>query len=61
MAKKFNESNEIMLDPFSGSGTSVRSAVNNNIKGLGIELSEEYFKLSEGIIKKENKKVKLLM
>ena len=61
VAKKFNESNEIMLDPFSGSGTSVRSAVNNNIKGLGIELSEEYFKLSEGIIKKENKKVKLLM
>lgn len=61
VAKKFNESNEIMLDPFSGSGTSVRSAVNNNIKGLGIELSEEYFKLSEGIIKKENKKVKLLI
>jgi len=61
VAKKFNESNDIMLDPFSGSGTSVRSAVNNNIKGLGIELSEEYFKLSEKIIKKEIKNVKLIM
>jgi len=61
VAKKFNESNDIMLDPFSGSGTSVRSAVNNNIKGLGIELSDEYFKLSEKIIKKEIKNVKLIM
>lgn len=60
VAVKFNSKNDIMLDPFSGSGTSIRSAVNNKIRGLGIELSEEYVKLSEKIIKKENKKINLL-
>ena len=61
VSKKFNSThNDILLDPFSGSGTTIRSAVNNNIKGLGIELSKEYVKLTEDIIKKENKKIEII-
>ena len=53
VAKKFNKINDVMLDPFLGSGTSVRSAIDNNIKGLGIELSEDYVKLSKEVVLKE--------
>lgn len=61
VAKKFNSNpKDIMLDPFSGSGTTIKSAVNNNIKGLGIELSEEYVKLTKKIFEKENKKIEII-
>ena len=60
VAKKFNKSSDdILLDPFSGSGTTIRSALDNKIKGLGIELSEEYVYLSKDIIEKEDKNIEI--
>ena len=43
---------DIVLDPFSGSGTTCKMAKKNNRRYIGIEISEEYCKLSEGIIGK---------
>lgn len=58
VAKKFNKNHDdILLDPFSGSGTTIRSALNNKIKGLGIEISEEYIFLSKNIIQKDHKNI----
>jgi DNA modification methylase len=42
----FTNEGEIVLDPFLGSGTSVIVAEQCKRKGLGIELKEEYVKLS---------------
>ncbi len=54
------DENDILLDPFSGSGTTIRSASNNNVKGLGVELSKEYVELTKEILEKENKIVEIL-
>jgi len=43
---------DIILDPFSGSGTTCKMAKKNNRKYIGIEISEEYCKLSTSIISK---------
>jgi DNA modification methylase len=41
------DSNEVIFDPFSGSGSTILAAQKKGKKGIGIELSEEYI----GIIK----------
>ncbi|XBP97406.1 site-specific DNA-methyltransferase [Lactobacillus crispatus] len=38
---------DTVLDPFMGSGTTGVSAVSNDRKFIGIEVSEEYYKLSK--------------
>jgi site-specific DNA-methyltransferase (adenine-specific) len=43
---------DIILDPFSGSGTTCKMAKKNNRKFIGIDISEEYCKLAEKIIAK---------
>ena len=43
---------DIVLDPFSGSGTTCKMAKKNNRKFIGIDISEEYCKLAETIIAK---------
>jgi site-specific DNA-methyltransferase (adenine-specific) len=43
---------DIILDPFSGSGTTCKMAKKNNRKYIGIDISEEYCKLAESIIAK---------
>lgn len=42
----FNKKGNIILDPFLGSGTSIISAIKNNMIGIGIELSKEYVDLA---------------
>ena len=60
VARVFNAtSNDIMLDPFSGSGTSIVSAYKNNIKGIGIEINNEYVQLSSNKCNLENIPVKI--
>lgn len=43
---------DIVLDPFSGSGTTCKMAKKNNRKFIGIDISDEYCKLAETIIAK---------
>jgi len=49
----FTNNGEYVLDPFSGSGTSAITATLLNRYGIGIELSEDYAKLSIEKIKSE--------
>lgn len=42
----YTDSNDSVLDPFSGSLTTVITAAENNRIGIGIELSKEYYDLS---------------
>jgi DNA modification methylase len=43
-------SDSIILDPFMGSGTTILAAKITGRKAIGIEMSEEYFKIAEGRI-----------
>lgn len=43
---------DIVLDPFSGSGTTAKMAKKNKRQYIGIEISEEYCKLSRQILEK---------
>lgn len=54
----FTKPNDIVFDPFLGSGTTVYVAVNNKRIGVGTELDKNYFNLANSIIKKRisNKK-----
>lgn len=47
-------SDDIVLEPFAGSGTSLISAANNGVKALGIELCDEYVSLIENICADNN-------
>ena len=38
---------EVILDPFMGSGTTVLAAMNKGKKGIGVELSEEYINITK--------------
>lgn len=44
--KLFTKPGDIVLDPFSGSGTTMRVAKNLNRGSIGIEISDEYCKLT---------------
>ena len=45
--------NDMVLDPFLGSGTTIIEAINNNRKCIGIELDKEYKELAEKRIRNE--------
>ena len=49
--EKFTNENEIILDPFMGTGTTGVSCKKYNRKFIGIKLNEEYFNISEKRIK----------
>ena len=42
--------NEIVLDPFMGSGSTMIACLNTNRKGIGIELDERYFSIAKNRI-----------
>lgn len=44
--KLFTEEDDVVLDPFAGSGTTVKVALANDRVGIGIELHPEYYHLS---------------
>ncbi|MDE5617832.1 MAG: site-specific DNA-methyltransferase [Ureaplasma sp.] len=52
---KFTKSNELILDPFSGTGTTGICCIKNNRKYLGIELIKEYVDISIERIKNYTK------
>lgn len=45
--KLFTEENDLILDPFIGSGTTAIAAKNLNRKYIGIDIHQEYCKLAE--------------
>lgn len=51
--KLFSFVGDTVLDPFSGSGTTVIAAKQNNRNGIGIEISKDYCELSKNRILKE--------
>ena len=48
----WSNEDDIILDPFSGSGTTCKMAKKNKRKFIGFDISEEYYKLAEKIIEK---------
>jgi DNA modification methylase len=47
LIKPFINEKKYVLDPFLGSGTTLRWCKDNNIKGVGIELNKEYYTLAK--------------
>lgn len=55
----WSNDNDIVLDPFIGSGTTAIAAIRTKRKFIGFELNEEYFKIAEKRIKDELKQLTL--
>ena len=51
--KLFSFVEDLVLDPFMGSGTTLIAAYKNNRKGIGIEIDEEYCKLAKKRLSEE--------
>jgi len=45
--------NDVVLDPFLGSGTTVVACIRLNRQYIGIEKNEKYFKIAEERVKRE--------
>jgi DNA modification methylase len=54
IVKYYSYVNDVVLDPFMGSGTTAISCIDLNRKYLGIELHQEYIDMAETRIKKFN-------
>ena len=52
--KNFSKENDIVLDPFMGSGTTGVACKNLNRDFIGIELDQEYFKIAKERIESTN-------
>lgn len=50
--KTWSNENDLVYDPFMGSGTTAKMAILNNRKYIGSEISEEYCKIAEQRLKK---------
>lgn len=53
LLKMFSYKNDVVLDPFMGSGTTAVSAININRNYIGFELSKEYCDIANNRISKE--------
>lgn len=53
--ERFTKENDIVLDPFFGTGTTAISCIEQNRRYIGFELIEEYYKLALERIKGTNK------
>ena len=49
--KVHTNENDIILDPFMGSGTTGEAALNENRKFIGIEVNPKYFDMSKNRLK----------
>ena len=46
--------NDLVVDPYMGSGTTICVALKNNRKALGCDINKEYFKITKNRIKQCN-------
>ncbi|MBU2503968.1 MAG: site-specific DNA-methyltransferase [Nanoarchaeota archaeon] len=53
--KLFSFVGDVVLDPFLGSGSTIMAAVNNNRKGIGVEVDKEYCEIAKKRILEETK------
>jgi DNA modification methylase len=53
LVRMFSFSNDTILDPFCGSGTSLIAALRNGRNGIGIEIDPEYCRMAAKLIKTE--------
>ena len=58
--KMFSYENDLVLDPFCGSGTTLISAYKNGRRSIGIEIDQTYYNLATNRIKDETSQVQLL-
>jgi site-specific DNA-methyltransferase (adenine-specific) len=49
--------NDIVLDPFMGSGTTAIACLQTNRKYIGFEISSNYFKVASSRIEEQNEKI----
>lgn len=49
----FSNEGDVVLDPFSGSGTTLRVCQHTNRRGIGIEISEEYVEMTRARLTEE--------
>lgn len=54
--KLFSYINDLIFDPFVGSGTTILEAINNNRLGVGVDIDEKYCELAKKRILKEHSK-----
>ena len=48
--KLLTDENDVILDPFMGSGTSARAAINTSRHYVGVELSRDYYQVAQSAI-----------
>ena len=53
----WSNQNDIVLDPFMGSGTTGIACLQTNRKFIGFEISEEYFNIAKERLKKESEHI----
>ena len=57
--KMFSYQDDLVLDPFAGSGTTLISAYQNGRRGIGIELDKEYYELAVNRFKQDTEQIQL--
>lgn len=58
--KLFTKEEDVVLDPFIGSGTTALACIKLNRQYIGIELNDEYYKLAKEKINKRTRKIDLI-
>ena len=54
LVKRHSNPNDLILDPFMGSGTTGVACINTNRNFIGIELNEKYFNIAKKRIEEVN-------
>ena len=60
MIKGFSNENDLILDPFMGSGTTARTAMLHNRKFIGFEINPDYFPIIENRLENTLKEIRHL-
>ena len=61
VVRLLSEENDLVLDPFMGSGTTAIAALNNRRQYIGIEKDADYVDLTNGRIEKEQQQLKMII